>query len=162
MELYISFAAMAISLVSVIVSVAIYLIGIRRDKKQDTLDTFNKLQEQVFDKLNLITYAQIDDICQKVETKNLDEESNKRYYELRGYLARLEHFALGVNTGIYDARTAERAGTGYLTSLYKKLQPMIELQERRGNKYNTKKVEYYKEFRILTEKISVYEKNNDK
>ena len=57
MELYISLAAMIISLISVIVSVAIYLLGIQRDKKQDTLDSFNLLQEQVFDKLNLITYS---------------------------------------------------------------------------------------------------------
>ena len=41
MELYISLAAMLISLVSVIVSVAIYMLGISRDKKQATLDAFN-------------------------------------------------------------------------------------------------------------------------
>lgn len=38
MELFISLSAMLISLVSVIVSVAIYMLGISRDKKQTTLD----------------------------------------------------------------------------------------------------------------------------
>ena len=158
MELYISLAAMIISLISVIVSVAIYALGIQRDKKQDTLDSFNLLQEQVFDKLNLITYSEITDICKKVGSGNIDNNTNSKYYDLLGYLARLEHFSLGVNTGIYDAKTAERAGTAFLVSLHKKLLPVIELQKKRGNGNNNKKIEYYEEFKMLTEKISNYEK----
>ena len=157
MELYISLAAMIISLISVIVSVAIYLLGIQRDKKQDTLDSFNLLQEQVFDKLNLITYSEITNICKKVDSGNIDDRTNSKYYELLGYLARLEHFSLGVNTGIYDAKTAERAGTAFLVSLRKKLLPVIELQEKRGNHNSDKRIEYYKEFRMLTEMVAKYE-----
>jgi hypothetical protein len=157
MELYISLAAMIISLISVIVSVAIYLLGIQRDKKQDTLDSFNLLQEQVFDKLNLITYSEITNICKKVDSGSIDDETNSKYYELLGYLARLEHFSLGVNTGIYDAKTAERAGTAFLVSLRKKLLPVIELQEKRGNHNSDKRIEYYKEFRMLTERVAKYE-----
>ena len=136
MELYISLAAMIISLISVIVSVAIYLLGIQRDKKQDTLDSFNLLQEQVFDKLNLITYSEITNICKKVDNGSIDD---------------------GVNTGIYDAKTAERAGTAFLVSLRKKLLPVIELQEKRGNHNSDKRIEYYKEFRMLTERVAKYE-----
>ena len=157
MELYISLAAMIISLISVIVSVAIYLLGIQRDKKQDTLDSFNLLQEQVFDKLNLITYSEITNICKKVDNGSIDDETNSKYYELLGYLARLEHFSLGVNTGIYDAKTAERVGTAFLVSLRKKLLPVIELQEKRGNHNSDKRIEYYKEFRMLTERVAKYE-----
>ena len=157
MELYISLAAMIISLISVIVSVAIYLLGIQRDKKQDTLDSFNLLQEQVFDKLNLITYSEITNICKKVDNGSIDDETNSKYYELLGYLARLEHFSLGVNTGIYDAKTAESAGTAFLVSLRKKLVPVIELQEKRGNQNSDKRIEYYKEFRMLTERVAKYE-----
>lgn len=157
MELYISLAAMIISLISVIVSVAIYLLGIQRDKKQDTLDSFNLLQEQVFDKLNLITYSEITNICKKVDSGSIDDETNSKYYELLGYLARLEHFSLGVNTGIYDAKTAERADTAFLVSLRKKLLPVIELQEKRGNHNSDKRIEYYKEFRMLTERVAKYE-----
>jgi hypothetical protein len=157
MELYISLAAMIISLISVIVFVAIYLLGIQRDKKQDTLDSFNLLQEQVFDKLNLITYSEITNICKKVDSGSIDDETNSKYYELLGYLARLEHFSLGVNTGIYDAKTAERAGTAFLVSLRKKLLPVIELQEKRGNHNSDKRIEYYKEFRMLTERVAKYE-----
>lgn len=153
MELFVSFAAMFISLISVIVSVAIYLLGIQRNKKQDTLDAFNLLQVQVFDKLNLIPYSEIAHVCKQVESGRIDDETNVKYYELLGYLARLEHFSLGVNTGIYDAKTAERAGTAFLVSLHKKLLPVIALQEKRGNRNSDRKVAYYEEFRMLTEKV---------
>ena len=58
-------------------------------------------------------------------------------------MARIEHFALGVNTGIYDVEIAERAGTLFLRSLYKgKLKPLIETKSK-GNS----NIEYYAEFR---------------
>ena len=157
MELLISLAAMIISLISVIVSVAIYLLGIQRAKKQDTLDAYNLLQVQVFDKLNLITYQEIADLCEQVESGWIDDETNTKYFELLGYLARLEHFSLGVNTGIYDAKTAARAGTAYLYALHKKLLPVIDLQEKRGNRNSKRKVEFYQEFRMMTDTLAMYE-----
>ena len=92
-----------------------------------------------------------------MDNGSIDDETNSKYYELLGYLARLEHFSLGVNTGIYDAKTAERAGTAFLVSLRKKLLPVIELQEKRGNHNSDKRIEYYKEFRMLTERVAKYE-----
>ena len=138
MELLISIIAILISSLSIIVSVAIYIFGISRERKQATLDAFNVLQEQVFDKLNQYTYAEIKEICdnwqraiedKKNKTKPdgevLSEDENKKreryldeYITLSGYLARIEHFALGVNTGIYDVKIAERAATVYLVKLY--------------------------------------------
>ena len=70
-----------------------------------------------------------------------------------GYLARIEHFALGVNTGIYDVETAERAATSYLTMLYRvKLKPII--QEKHSGPGDT---EYYAEFRKLVQNMEKLE-----
>lgn len=174
MELIISIIAIAISFVSIIVSVVIYQKGVQREKKQATLDAFNVLQEQVFDYLNQYTYAQIREVCDEwrqaiADNKNkhngqvvnlTEEQQNNRnqcfneYRILSGYLARIEHFALGVNTGIYDAKIAERAGTSYLVMLYRgKLKPLIETKH--SGDSNT---EYYAEFRKLVEKIEKIEK----
>lgn len=174
MELIISIIAIAISFVSILVSVVIYQKGVQREKKQATLDAFNVLQEQVFDYLNQYTYAQIREVCDEwrqaiVDNKNKyngqvinfsEKQQNKRnqcvneYRVLSGYLARIEHFALGVNTGIYDAKIAERAGTSYLVMLYRgKLKPLIETKH--SGDSNT---EYYAEFRKLVEKIEKIEK----
>lgn len=174
MELIISIIAIAISFVSILVSVVIYQKGVQREKKQATLDAFNVLQEQVFDYLNQYTYAQIREVCDEwrqaiVDNKNKyngqvinfsEKQQNKRnqcfneYRVLSGYLARIEHFALGVNTGIYDAKIAERAGTSYLVMLYRgKLKLLIETKH--SGDSNT---EYYAEFRKLVEKIEKIEK----
>lgn len=174
MELLLSILAILISLTSVVVSVAIYMLGISRDRKQATLDAFNILQEQAFDKLNQYTFAEIRAICdnwqdtiakRKNQTKpdgeDASEEEKKQreryldeYITLSGYLARIEHFALGVNTGIYDVKVAERAGTAYLVMLYRgKLKPLLEAKH--SGKSN---MEYYAEFRKLVEKIEKIEK----
>ena len=174
MELFLSLVAIVISLLSVIVSVAIYMLGISRERKQSTLNAFNILQEQAFDKLNQYTFAQIRAICDnwqdtiarkknqtKPDNEGADEEEKKKreryldeYITLSGYLARIEHFALGVNTGIYDVKVAERAGTAYLVMLYRgKLKPLLEAKH--SGKENT---EYYAEFRKLVEQIEKIEK----
>lgn len=169
MEFYISIVAMLISLISVVVSVAIYILGISRERKQATLDAFNILQEQVFDKLNQYTFAEIRQVCtdwqrildDKRKDDELSDEEKKQidatvdtYRILSGLLARIEHFALGVNTGIYDAKIAERAATAYLVMLYRgKLKPLIEVKHIKATEQ-----EYYAEFRKLVERIEKLEK----
>lgn len=169
MELVISIIAIIISFVSILVSVVIYRKGVEREQRQATLDAFNILQEQVFDNLNQYTFAEIKDICsnwkkaiednrnKKVLTEEEKEQQEKylsEYRKLSGYLARIEHFALGVNTDIYDTEIAERAATSYLVMLYRgKLKPLIEVKH--SGKSDT---EYYAEFRKLVERIEQIEK----
>jgi len=168
MELYISFFAVAISLVSAIVSIAIYFMGISRERKQSTLDAFNVLQEQVFDKINQFTYGEIKEICNEwkaiindkrryaelpEEEKIKADEIINKYRLLSGLLARIEHFALGVNTGIYDAKIAERAATAYFVALYRgKLKPLIDTKHMREGGG-----EYFAEFRKFVEQIEKLE-----
>lgn len=170
MELLISILAIIISLASVLVTVLIYKKELKRAQKQATLDAYNTLQVQVFDELNKYTYYDIRHVCnvwnQVVEERKshkkvqlTQEEKDERdrcfneYRTLSGYLARIEHFALGVNTGIYDVKIAERAGTLFLKSLYNgKLKPLIETKSK-GNS----NVEYYAEFRKLVESIEKIE-----
>ena len=112
----------------------IYKKELKRAQKQAALDAYSTLQGQVFDELNKYTYYDIRHVCnvwyQVVEERKshkkvqlTQEEKGERdrcfneYRTLSGYLARIEHFALGVNTGIYDVEIAERAGTLFLRSL---------------------------------------------
>lgn len=169
MELILSIIAIVVSFASIIVSIAIYIVGVKREKKQATLDAVNVLQEQVFDNLNLYTLADIENICTRwktetrrrkttIEKMTEDElaernECIREYRILSGYLARIEHFALGVNTGIYDAKTAERAATTYLVMLYRqKLKPLMDVKQNNSN------TEYYAEFRKLVERIEKIER----
>lgn len=117
-----------------------YLVS--RERKQATLDAFNLLQEQVFDKLKHYYSKEIREISQnckknwnikKADSELTEKEKQKRehdlseYIVLSGYLARIEHFALGVNTGIYDTKIAERAATKHLVIMYRgKLKPLMK------------------------------------
>ncbi len=166
MELIVSIIAIVISLISIIVSVVIYRGEVQREKKEATLNAYNVLQEQALDNINQYKKAEIKEICDEWKKiidwqKKMEKEGSRlnftakqqewieKYNKLSGYLARIEHFALGVNTGIYDAKTAERAGTYYIINLHKKLEPLIE---GKGG------AEFYGEFKKLVDKIAKIEK----
>lgn len=143
MELYISIAALITSVISVAVSVAIYWLGLHREKKQATLDAFNLLQEQVLDRLNYYRKYDIDEIAEDIGSAD--------YRDVSGLLARCAHFAVGVNSGIYDEKTVRRLAGRYMISLYNKMEPLIE-KKRQINKTER----HYEEFEILAKRMKKY------
>lgn len=114
--------ALIISLLSLVFSVLIYFFGISRQKKQDTIDAFNLLQNQVLDEMTKHTEKEIAEI-----SKNPKSEEYKNISVL---LARCEHFAVGVNSGIYDRRIVKRLAGRHFIYLYKKFLPVIEKKRR--------------------------------
>lgn len=177
MELIISIIAVIISFVTFLYTVLVEYRGEQREKKQSTLEALNLLQEQVFDKLNEYTFAEIKDISDKwnesaeekrkfvtakkgtaTEFWNTHHEYDNtinEYRVLSGYLARIEHFSLGVNTGIYDVKVTERAATSDLTMLYKKLEPLILTKNNSNNSSYENK--YHKEFGKLVTALTKLE-----
>ena len=145
MELYISIAALITSIVSIVVSVAIYWLGIRREKEQASLDAFNLLQSQVFDRLNYYRKYDIDEIAEDVHSAD--------YKDISGLLARCAHFAVGVNTGIYDLKTVRRLAGRYIIALYDKMEPLIEKKRALNNSER-----HYRKFEILADKMRKYYK----
>ena len=125
MELTISILAFIVSFATFLFTVLVTYRGEQREKKQATLDALNLLQEQVFDNLNTYIFGEIRDVAEQwsiaIEAKNKYVENKEgsaedfweshheydsavdEYRKILGYLARIEHFALEVNTGIYDA-----------------------------------------------------------
>ena len=128
-----SVLAIVISVISGCFAVYTFFWTARRDRKQATLDAYNTLQEQALDRLNEYTGTQI---------KQIVEDGNKyEYRELSKCLARLEHFSVGANTGIYDRKTVYELGHGYMdVGIWYKLHPVLE-QKQKG-----KKEEYYKNY----------------
>lgn len=80
------------------------------------------------------------------------------YRKLSGYLARIEHFALGVNTGIYDAEVTERAATTYFVMLYKKMMPILSVKNNGTLAESKVKNEYHIEFSTLVKRLQKMEK----
>ena len=136
METTLSIIALVISVISGGFALYSFFWTARRDRKQATLDAYNTLQEQALDTLNEYTSTEI---------KRIIEEKNKNEYrELSKCLAQLEHFSVGVNTGIYDRKTVYELAHGYLdVAIWYKLQPILE-QKQKG-----KQEDFYLNYREL-------------
>lgn len=112
-----------------------YYKGLRHDKKQDTLDAYNQLQEQALDKLYLIDINEIKEISKNPQ--------NEKYKQISTYIARIEHFCVGVNDDIYDRETVYNLAHGFLDrTIKKRIEPVINRKNFDGKEYydNTKKV----------------------
>ena len=108
METTLSGIALIISGFSFIFSFYTFFWAVKRDRKQATLDAYNTLQNEAFDKLNLMMPSDIREIA--------NDSRSKEYKEISGYIARIEHFCVGVNLGIYDKETVYELAHGYLDS----------------------------------------------
>lgn len=97
------------------------------DKKKDTLDAYNHLQEETFDILYVkYSPSKIQEIVQNRRKKEFYEE----YKELGTYVARIEHFCVGVVLEIYDWRTVYELSHGFLDgSIKRRIDPVIEFKE---------------------------------
>lgn len=123
MENILAIVAIVISVMSGLFSAVTYIKTMERDRKQATLDAYNGLQEQVFDRLNQYVPAEIREIAK-------DNLSNK-YKEISGLIARIEHFCVGVNQKIYDFDTVYELAHGYFDgSLKARIEPILDKKQK--------------------------------
>lgn len=138
-------AAAVLSLVSIVFSVYTYRKALVHDRKQATLDAYLLLQESAFDPLNHITPDEIKEIAQ--------EPRSSRYKDVSGYIARIEHFCVGVNMGIYDRETVFALAHGYLDkALSSRLDPMLNRKAALSGK------EYYENIKAVLKWMAEKEK----
>ena len=127
MEIALSIIAICLSVVSGAFAFYTFIWTARRDRKQATLEAFNRLQTEVFDFLNMYTPSEIAKICEN--TRSAD------YKTISAYLARIEHFCVGLNQGIYDKETFFALAHGYFDGqmLQKRIKPIIDKKNQRNN-----------------------------
>lgn len=120
MESILSVVALVLSVLSGAFAVYTFFWTTRRDRKQATLEAFNRLQAEVFDELNRLSPKDIREHCQN--------RRSPEYKVLSGYLARIEHFCVGLNENIYDKATFYALAHGYFDGeqMHERLQPVID------------------------------------
>lgn len=129
----------AISGISIWVSIDTYKKTVEHDKKQDTIEAFNRLQNEVLDKI----------VLTKKEARNIAAVvGSDEYKTLSKYLARIEHFCVGVNAEIYDIDVLKRLAGKYFIGIFEKLSPLIE-KKREINKTD----KHYDEFERTVESL---------
>lgn len=128
MDTALSVAALVVSLFSAGFTLYTFIWTKVRDRKQATLEAYNRLQEQVLDHLNVYMPKQIAEIA-----KNTRSEE---YKQISAYVVRIEHFCVGVNQKIYDRNVVYELAQGYLDGTIKsRIELMIEKKNRFGHDY---------------------------
>lgn len=128
METILSIIAILISVISGGFALYTFFWTAARDRKQATLDAYNQLQEQALDHLNCYMPATIKEIA-----KNRKSEE---YKKLSAYVARIEHFCVGVNQKIYDRKTVYELAHGYFDGgLKTRIEPIIDQKNQFGQDY---------------------------
>ena len=127
--------SLVIAIVSAVLAIAsagfscfTYFRNVIHDRRRDTLDAYNTLQNEAFDKLNLMKPANIREIAENPRSDS--------YKTVSGYIARIEHFCAGVNLGIYDRKTVYTLAHGYLDGnmILSRINPIIEKKHRNAEK----------------------------
>ncbi len=113
--------ALIISILAFGLSIFQFFSNSSREKKESTLIAFNDLQKDVFSKL--VQYS--------LPMPTI-EIGSKEWTEFTVYLAKIEHFSVEVNTGIYSKQVLNRLGGEFFIRQYEKLLPII-LQKRSDN-----------------------------
>ena len=126
-----SIAAIVISVVSIIFSVVTYMKTVVHDRKRDTLDAYNRLQNEALDHLNQYLPAKMKEIASGSTT-------SPEYKEISGYIARIEHFCAGVTTRIYDKKVVYELAHGYLDkdTILNRINPFLEKKNKADEYYN--------------------------
>lgn len=137
--LIISMISLFLAICSAVFTLVTYIRTVRHDRRQATLEAFNRLQAEVFDPLNQIPPKRMREIA--------EEPRSEDYKTVSGYLARLEHFCVGVMRNIYDKKTVYELAHGYLDGnvIKRRIEPFLEQK----NKHTEENEEYYANTRAM-------------
>ena len=128
MDTILSIIAIVISVISGGFALYTFIWTAARDRKQATLDAYNQLQEQALDYLNYYMPAAIKEIAK--------DRRSEEYKKLSAYVARIEHFCVGVNQKIYDRKTVYELAHGYFDGgLKTRIEPIIERKNQFDHDY---------------------------
>lgn len=136
MEVF-EYLPLGLSVASVVFSVITYRKTVVHDRKQATIDAFNRLQEQVFDKLNMYEPSKIREIS--------EDSRSAEYKTISSYIARIEHFCVGVRQKIYDRNTVYKLAHGYFDGgqIRSRIEPIIEKKNKNSDE------DYYSNIRFV-------------
>ena len=114
-------ASFALALFAAAFSVITYLKSVRHDRQKDTIDAYNMLQEQALDHLSIYMPKQIEDISKHPRSEEFKTISH--------YMARIEHFSVGVRKNVYDRKIVYELASGFLDrAIWNRLESMIDVK----------------------------------
>ena len=142
MEFVFSMLSLIIALAALFFSIWQFFAERRRNRSEATIHAFDELEAAVFS----------DPAYKKLPTGDealrfaLSDQNEWNAATLA--LSRMEHFAVGVNCGIYDIHTLNRMAGGFLIDEYARWDPVIVTKRRRDPHQK-----HYDEFERLCQRL---------
>lgn len=140
-EVSISIVSLTVAVLGLVFSLISFFDCRKQQRKQATIDAFDKLQAESLDELNTFTAKKVAEIS--------EDPRSPEYKYLSSLLARCDHFSVGVNEKIYDEEVLTKLAGRYFVCLYQKLEPLILKKRSLG-----RREKYYAEFESLAKRIS--------
>lgn len=118
----------------------------KRNRQEATIHAFDDLEATVF---ALEEYKKLH-IHEGIEfIRNGDDENNiSSWNKATLALSKIEHFAVGVNSGIYDTKTLNRMAGGFIINEYSSWYPIIITKRKQSPE-----VKHYDEFEKMVENL---------
>ena len=126
---YIKIAGPIFSAISIVVGVCFFVLNIKRDRIKQTLDYWEKINQQIkLDKQKLLkNYGEI--ISQEIVDLILND--NNEQIRINRVINLYERLALGINIGVYDLKTINRMVGQNIINNYAKFHLYIEARRKK-------------------------------
>lgn len=139
----ISLLAFAISIISLIFTIFYNHKTHERQKKQLTIETFNKLTEQLFDKEEKLLRK----IHDTSTVFDFSDKNNQK--EIKEILSAFERFCVGVNTNVFDIVILDKMAGSFIIDLYSDCYPYIK-----SRRENVRRLLAYTEIEQVVNKLN--------
>lgn len=130
--------AIIISVVAFLLSVYQFLVERKLNRMAATIDALVELQKDVLNNEEFIN-AQVDHVLEHHKTVN--GEFDVAWETISEHLARIEQFAVGVNTKVYSIEILDRMAGSHIIKLFNKFEPIIIYKREKG-KTNKRYIEF--------------------
>jgi len=144
---WLEFTAIVVSVVALMVSLLQFFVERQRVRRGDTIHELAKLQKEVFNQRDYLN-ANVEEVLAEYQNAP-DGQFPAAWDAISGYMARIEQFAVGVNTNVYDLKTLDRMSGIHFIRQYERLFPII--RHKRVESGSNKR---YEEFEQLVRKLA--------
>lgn len=148
---WLDFIAIIISVVALFLSAYQFLLERRLNRMEATIDALAELQKDVLNNEEFIN-TQVESILE--HHKTLSGEFDAAWETISESLARIEQFAVGVNTKVYSIEILDRMAGSHIIKLFYKFEPIIVYKREKG-KTNKR----YIEFETMVKSLKKYNRD---
>ena len=132
--------ALIISILALILSIFQFIRDASWQKKEATLNAYNRLQDDAFSHLNKYSSEFLN---------STPEYRSDEYNDITDCLVKIELFSTGINSGIYSIWVLNRLGGAYYIHQFKRLNKIIE----KKREENRSQGRHYDEFEKTVKKL---------